>query len=115
MIETEVLRAGSRIVAPSVVLVEVARAGLARTLLDGLAGKVHELAPVDVERARTAASLLDHAAREVELDPGVVDALVAAEALRWVPSIVITSDPSDLRRLCDADPSVGGRVAIWRS
>jgi hypothetical protein len=53
--------------------------------------------------------------REVELDPGVVDALVAAEALRWVPSIVITSDPSDLRRLCDADPSVGGRVAIWRS
>lgn len=42
-----------------------------------------------------------------------VDALVAVEALRRVPSIVVTSDPDDLRRLLDAD-AAGHRAAAWR-
>jgi hypothetical protein len=35
----------------------------------------------------------------------VVDALVAAEALRVLPAMLLTSDPGDLRRLLQADPA----------
>jgi len=115
MIESEILQAGSRLVVPSVVLVEAARAGIVRDVLENLGREVHELVPVDVARAHEAAALQTYAARELDREVGVVDALVAAEALRRTPAIVITSDPSDTRLLCDSDPGSAKRVAIWRS
>jgi hypothetical protein len=42
----------------------------------------------------------------------VIDATVAAEALRRVPAIVITSDRDDLRALLGADER-GARVEVW--
>ncbi len=63
--------------------------------------------PTSLERAQEAALLMSATGM-----PDVVDALVAVEALRRVPSIVITSDPSDIRALLDADER-GRRVAVW--
>lgn len=115
MLDSEILQAGSRLVVPSVVLVEAARASLSQSLLEDLTREVHELAPVDVERAQQAAALLDYGLKELHREVGIVDALVVAEAFRSIPAIIVTSDPSDMRLLCDSEPSASGRVAIWRT
>ena len=114
MLESEILQAGSRLVVPSVTLVEASRAGVDREHLVELVREVHELAPVDVPRAQQAAALQDYAVREIGRDVGVVDALVVTEALLRVPPIIITSDPADMRLLCDSDPSTAGRAVVWR-
>jgi hypothetical protein len=43
MFENEVVQAGSRLVLPSAVLVEAARAGIGRSLLEGLVREVHQV------------------------------------------------------------------------
>lgn len=58
---------------------------------------LHRLEPhplLDEPTARRAGVLLGRSNT-----PHTVDALVAAEALRQAPAVVLTSDPSDLRRL----------------
>ncbi len=60
---------------------KAARAGVRRGRLEDPPQEVHELAQVDVARAQRAATLLD--------------TLVVAEALRSIPSIIVTSDLAD--------------------
>jgi hypothetical protein len=68
----------------------------------------HEVAPLDRERARHAASLLRRT-RTTDI-PGAV---VAVEALHNAPSIMITSGRQDIRRLLDADEA-GRGVVVWQ-
>ena len=106
MIEQEVRDAGSVLVVPVIVTMQALTDVTADTLRAILGAA--QVAPVDFERAQEAALLMSTTGLV-----DVVDALVAVEALRRVPSIVITSDPADLRTLLDAHP-LGRRVAIWR-
>lgn len=112
MIDGEILAAGSRLVIPSAVLVEAARAGVPPDRILEVVRTAHEVTPIDVPRALEAANLLNYSAANGR-DVGVVDALVAAEALRSIPSIVLTSDDGDIRLLCDSDASSRARIAIW--
>ncbi|CAN5457080.1 hypothetical protein BH20CHL7_BH20CHL7_15590 [soil metagenome] len=68
--------------------------------------KVDALLPTSEETARRAGELLGASGTD---DP--VDAIVVAEALAAVPSVIITSDPGDIRRLLQAR-SDGVRVAV---
>jgi hypothetical protein len=72
---------------------------LVRTSLDSVG--------LDMMRARIAAHLLRDSGTT-----DVADALICGEALMRVPSVLITSDPIDMRRLLDED-SRGPRVAVW--
>ena len=107
MIEQEVRDAGSALIVPVIVTAQA----LLDTTVDAI-GEIlraaHSVAEVDFERAQAAAHLMFSTGMF-----DVVDALVAVEALRRAPSIVITSDPIDLRTLLDADPAAR-RVAVWR-
>lgn len=105
MIEQEVRDAGSALVVPVIVTTQ-ALMDVSADALRGILGAA-QLAPVDFERAQEAAALMSSTGH---LD--AIDALVVAEGLRRVPSIVITSDRADIRQLLDAHP-LGRRVAVW--
>lgn len=106
MIEQEVRDADSILVVPIIVttqaLLDVSADAL-RAIL-----RAAQVAPVDFERAQEAAGLMSSTGLS-----DAIDSLVAVEALRRVPSIVITSDRADLRRLLDAH-ALGRRVAVWQ-
>ena len=99
---------GASPVLPLIVVVQVLAGGTGRGAVDDIIATIIDRAGIDVDRAAEAAGLL-----QVTGTTDVVDALVAVEALRRVPSIVLTSDPDDLRALLDASPA-GSRVEVWR-
>ena len=70
-------------------------------------GAAADVVGIDRSRAALAAGLL-RGTRTTD----VADALVASEALVRAPAVVITSDPTDLERLLEADPR-GRDVAVW--
>ena len=107
MIEQEVRDADSVLIVPVIVATQALTEANVDSVRDVLAA-AHEVVAVDLDRAQEAAALMSATGL---LDP--VDALVAVAALRRVPSIVITSDPHDLRTLLDSDER-GKRVAVWR-
>ncbi len=100
-------RAGGYVVViPTPVLAAVHRGGRDRAHVDRVVNKVDALLPTSAETARRAGELLGASGSD---DP--VDAIVVAEALAAVPSVIITSDPGDIRRLLQTR-SDGGRVAV---
>lgn len=107
MIRQEIELAGSRLIVPMIVvtqaLAETPSDEEVRAILRG----ANEVPAGSIETSRLAAKLI---VATQKLD--VVDATVAAEALRRVPAIVITSDPHDLRALLDADER-GAGVETW--
>jgi len=107
MIGQEVRLADSAIVVPIIVAAQALADANVEAIRDVLA-RAHEVAPVDLERTLDAARLMQATGFH-----DVVDALVAVEALRRAPAIVITSDRGDIRSLLDADP-MGRRVQVWR-
>jgi hypothetical protein len=106
MIEQEVRDSDSALVVPLIVTTQ-ALDGSNLKAVENILRDAHVVAPVDLDRAREAASLM---ALSGVHDP--VDAFVAVEALRRVPAVVITSDPDDIQRLVDVDDR-GRRVAVW--
>lgn len=107
MVHQEVTGRGGRIIVPWVAVIQALAERGAMGAIDRALEAADALAGVDRRRALLAADLL-RATRTTD----VPDALVATEALLGVPSVVITSDPGDLRRLLDADPR-GVRVEVW--
>ena len=107
MIRQEIELAGSRLVVPMIVVtqafVDTSNEEEIRAILRG----ANEVPAGSIDTAILAARLI---VATQKLD--VVDATVAAEALRRVPAIVITSDPDDLRALLEADER-GAGVELW--
>ncbi len=97
---------GYVVVIPTPVLAEVHRGGRDRAHIDRVVNKVGALLPTSAETARRAGELLGASGTD---DP--VDAIVVAEALAAVPSVIITSDPGDIRRLLQTRAD-GVRAAV---
>ncbi len=97
---------GYVVVIPTPVLVAVHRGGRDRAHVDRVVNNVDALLPTSEATARRAGELLGASGTD---DP--VDAIVVAEALAAVPSVIITSDPGDIRRLLQTQ-SDGVRVAV---
>jgi hypothetical protein len=55
--------------------------------------------PTSVDTARRAGELLGRSGLT-----DAIDGIVAAEALRAVPSVILTSDPDDMERLIEGQP-----------
>ena len=100
--------ADSVLVVPLIVTAQALAGGTRPPDVRAVLRTARETPGVDLERTEQAAWLIRNSGLN-----DVVDALVATEALRRVPSIVITSDTDDIRRLVDTDPA-GRRVATWR-
>jgi predicted nucleic acid-binding protein len=86
---------GSAVCVPVVVVAETARGNGPRDAPVNLV--LHRLAPhplVDEPLARTAGSLLAESRTD-----NTVDALVAAEAARLAPALLLTGDPDDMSAL----------------
>lgn len=99
-------RAGVLVV-PLVGVAQALASGSGDRAIERLIRSVLTTVGLDMTRARLAAHLLrDTRTRDV------AGALVCGEALIRVPSVLITSDPIDMRQLLDADPR-GARVAVW--
>lgn len=99
-------REGYVVVVPTPVLAQVHRGGRDRARIDRIINTVDALLPTSEDVARRAGELQAMAGTS---DP--VDAIVVAEALAAVPALILTSDPDDLRRLLDGQPSAG-RIMI---
>jgi predicted nucleic acid-binding protein len=99
---------GYGVVIPAPVVAQVHRGGRDRARIDRVLNAVDEIAPTTDEIARLAGELL--AAAGIE---DAIDAIVAAEALASAPSVVLTSDRPDIRRLLETQPD-GARVAVVR-
>jgi len=97
---------GYVVVIPTPVLAQVHRGGRDRAHVDRVVNKVDALIPTSEETARLAGALLEASGTD---DP--VDAIVVAEALAAAPSVIITSDAGDVRRLLQTQ-SDGVRVAV---
>lgn len=97
---------GFVVVIPTPVLAEVHRGGRDRAQIDRVVNKVDALLPTSEDVARRAGELLGASGTD---DP--VDAIVVAEALAAVPSVIITGDADDIRRLL-LTQSDGPRVAV---
>ncbi|HSO30610.1 MAG TPA: PIN domain-containing protein [Candidatus Sulfomarinibacteraceae bacterium] len=97
---------GFVVVIPTPVLAEVHRGGRDRAHIDRVVNKVDALLPTSEDVARRAGELLGASGTD---DP--VDAIVVAEALAAVPSVIITGDADDIRRLLQTQ-SDGPRVAV---
>ncbi len=97
---TQAVRRGTPIVIPAVVLAECLRGGPRDASIRRLlaAGRV---SVVGARIALAAGRLLGEAKMNA-----TVDALVAAEAIRGGPCVVLTSDPADLRALIGKRPHV---------
>ncbi len=87
------------VVVPTPVVTQVHRGGRHQARTDRALGEVDAFVPTSLQTARHAGELL---ARTGMSD--AVDAIVAAEALGDVPSMVLTSDAHDLARLVEAGP-----------
>ena len=96
---------GALVVPPTAVIQALAEGPRAKAIDEILGGAVQP--NLDRERIRLAAHLIVSTATR-----DIPDALVAAEALLRTPSIVITSDPRDIRALLHADER-GRRVEVW--
>jgi hypothetical protein len=107
MIRQEVELAGSRLVVPMVVVTRALAAPSSAEEIRAILRGANEAPAGSIDTSILAAKLI---VATQKLD--VVDATVAAEALRRVPAIVITSDPDDLRALLGADER-GARVEVW--
>ena len=107
MVRQEVVDGGGRLVVPLVIVAQALEGGAGDRAIREIVESAHAASGIDLERATEAAALMRRSGVR-----DVADALVAVEALRSVPSIVITSDRVDIRRLLDADPS-GSRVEVW--
>jgi predicted nucleic acid-binding protein len=107
MVRQEVVVGDARLVVPVAVVAQALDGGAAEGAVREVLEAAHEVAAVDVERAVAAGALMRRSGIH-----DTVDALVAVESLHRTPAIVVTSDPSDLRRLLEADLG-GSRVAIW--
>lgn len=96
-------------VVPTPVIAQVYRGARDRARTDRVLGDVDAFLPTTVETARHAGGLLARAGMS-----DAVDAIVAAEALMGVPSMVLTSDAKDLARLVEAgqEPSLVRVVGI---
>ncbi len=97
------------VVVPTPVVAQVHRGGRDHARTDRVFGDVDAFLPTSMQTARHAGELLAQAGMS-----DAVDAIVAAEALRDVPSMVLTSDASDLARLVEAgqEPGLVEVVAI---
>ncbi len=84
---------------PTPVLTQVHRGGRDRAGVDRVVMAVDALLPTSIEVARRAGELL---ARSGTSD--AVDAIVAAEALLSVPSLVLTSDARDIMLSIEGQP-----------
>ena len=87
------------VVVPVVVVAQAIRGGPTDAPVNQALKQVGQFSPVTLSLARQAGALLATTATT-----DVVDALVAAEALRLLPSIILTSDPGDVRRLVQSHP-----------
>ncbi len=89
-------REGYVVVIPTPVLTQVHRGGRDHAWVDRVVKAVDALLPTSAEVARRAGELL---ARSGTSD--AVDAIVAAEALLSVPSLILTSDAPDIMLLIE--------------
>ncbi len=85
------------VVVPTPVVAQVHRGGRDHARADRVLGDVDAFLPTSLQTARHAGELLARAEMS-----DAVDAIVAAEALIGVPSMVLTSDVGDLARLVEA-------------
>lgn len=99
-------RQGFAVVIPTAVIAEAHRGGRSSAATQRVFDRVDAFPPLDVQRAREAGELLGAAGMNA-----TVDAVVVAEALASVPSVIVTSDPSDIRALLEGRPGAD-RVAI---
>ena len=90
-------RDGWLVAIPAPVLAEVHTGRPDHAHIDRVVNAVDMLVPTSADRARQAGELRS---KSGVLD--VVDAIVVAEAVAMVPSVILTSDPDDIRRLIDA-------------
>jgi len=107
MIHQEVVAGTADVAVPWVAVMQALVEGAGQRAVERVIDAIGMPTGLDRERAQLGAQLLRDS-RTTDLP----DALVAVEALRCAPSIVITSDPDDIRRLLDEDPQ-GVRVAVW--
>jgi len=96
------------IVIPTPVIAQVHRGGRDHARIDRAIKMADRVMPTSEEVARCAGELLGRTGLS-----DAVDAIVAAEALRSAPSVILTSDPDDLVTLIGEDPD-GTRVAVYR-
>jgi predicted nucleic acid-binding protein len=100
-------REGYIVVIPTPVVAEVHRGGFDHARIDRILNAVDATLPTSEHIARRAGELQAAAGTN---DP--VDAIVAAEALAAIPSVIITSDASDIRRLLDTQSDAARIVVI---
>jgi hypothetical protein len=84
---------------PTPVLAQVHRGGRDRARTDRVLKAVGAFVPTSVDTARRAGELLGRSGLT-----DAIDGIVAAEALRAVPSVILTSDPDDMERLIEGQP-----------
>jgi hypothetical protein len=101
------VRHGYVVVIPTPVLAQVHRGGHDRAHVDRVVSKVDAPLPTSALVARRAGELQAKAGTS-----DTIDAIVAAEALESVPSLILTSDPGDLERLLEREPEAVRVVAI---
>ena len=92
---------------PTPVLAQVHRGGRDRAHVDRVVNMVDALLPTSELVARRAGELQAKAGTS-----DAVEAIVAAEALASVPTLVLTSDPGDLKRLLEGEPEAARVVVI---
>lgn len=107
MVRSELEHGDARVTVPAVAAVQALVDGVARGAVDAVLAATSE-APLDRSCVDLAATLLRRTRTR-----DVPDGIVAAVALLELPSIIITSDPEDLRILIEDDPR-SSQVAIWR-
>jgi predicted nucleic acid-binding protein len=100
------VREGYVVVIPTPVLAQVHRGGRDHAQVDRVVKAVDALLPTSEQVARRAGELQAKAGSS-----DAVDAIVAAEALASVPSLILTSDPDDLARLLEGEREAA-RVAV---
>lgn len=99
-------RNGAETIIPMVVIAETTRGNGPRDAAVNLVlAQAGVVALLDEADARLAGELLGRANSS-----STIDALVAAEAIRRSPSLVLTSDPDDLNELLEDYPAVSVRA-----
>jgi hypothetical protein len=94
------------IVVSAVVIAQAIRGGRSDAAINWALRRIEEQAPVTPALARHAGALLGATGTT-----DVVDAIVVAEAVRYLPATILTSDPRDIQLLVAADPA-RGRVRV---
>jgi hypothetical protein len=94
------------IVVSAVVIAQAIRGGAGDAAVNWALRKIGMQLPVTPALARQAGALLGATGTT-----DVVDAIVVAEAVRFLPATILTSDPRDIHVLVAADPA-RGRVRV---